>query len=50
VKVKNLRLFHKSQVEPISEKEKAEILADKKAYLQRREAEKASKVVQMPTA
>ena len=42
VKVKNLRLFHSSQVEPITAKEKAEILANKAAYIQRKNAEKVT--------
>jgi hypothetical protein len=46
VKVKNLRLFHVSQTDPISEKEKAEFLAQKEA----RTADKLPKVTPISAA
>lgn len=35
VKVKNLRLFHKSQVRPMTAEEKAKLAADQKAFASR---------------
>jgi hypothetical protein len=49
VRVGSLRLFHKSQVRKLSADEKARLVADQKAAIDRRVAAEKAKVLQLPT-
>jgi hypothetical protein len=50
IKVNSLRLFHRSQVRPLSKEEKQKMLDDQKQAIDRAVAKEASKVVPLTTA